>query len=76
MGIKQILEQLGVEIARLQQAKAILSGTATDVHSTHESAKQEAMPPAKKKRNVSPEGRARIAAAVKARWAKQKRAAK
>jgi hypothetical protein len=29
-----------------------------------------------KKRNLSPEGRARIAAAVKARWAAQKKAAK
>ncbi len=30
----------------------------------------------KKKRNLSPEGRARIAAAVKRRWAAQKKAAK
>lgn len=32
--------------------------------------------PVKKKRNLSPEGRAKIAAAVKARWAKAKAAAK
>ena len=32
--------------------------------------------PVKKKRNLSPEGRARIAAAAKARWATQKKSAK
>jgi hypothetical protein len=32
--------------------------------------------PAKKKRNLFPEGRARIAEAVKRRWAKQKAATK
>jgi len=31
--------------------------------------------PVKKKRNLSPEGRARLVAATKARWAKQKTAA-
>ena len=34
-----------------------------------------AKPKKRKKRNLTPEGRARIAAAVKARWAREKKAA-
>jgi hypothetical protein len=76
MGIKEILAYLDVEIARLQQAKAVLSGAANYIPVKRESAKPKATSPSKKKRNLSPEGRARIAAAVKARWAKQKKASR
>jgi hypothetical protein len=38
--------------------------------------KAAAAKPAKKKRTLSPEARARMAAAAKARWAAQKKAAK
>jgi hypothetical protein len=83
MEIKQILAALDTEIARLHHAKALLSGGTTAPSAKRgpgrpksTSAPVVAPKPAKKKRNLSPEGRARIAAAVKARWAKQKKAAK
>ena len=79
MALKDILIQLDQEIARLQQAKALLAST--DVSTTpavrrgrpkKDMASPAPAKPAKKKRNLSPEGRARIAAAVKQRWASQK----
>jgi hypothetical protein len=72
--LESILSELDAEIARLQQAKALLTGEPVK----RGPGRPKAVPTvvAKKKRNLSPEGRARIAAAVKARWAKQKKAAK
>jgi mono/diheme cytochrome c family protein len=68
MELTKILSEIDAEISRLQQAKAILAGeTVTRGPGRPKTA------PAKKKRNLTPEGRARIAATVKARWAKQKK---
>jgi len=81
MALKDILDLIDVEIDRLQQAKAVLSSVTAPVVPTTAPAKgrpkksADAAPPpepAKKKRNLSPEGRARIAEAVKRRWAAQK----
>jgi len=72
MAIKQILAEFDAEIARLHQARAILNGAEVK---RGPGRPKDVAPTAKKKRNLSPEGRARIAAAVKARWAKQKKAA-
>ena len=74
MGVSEILAQIDREIAQLQQARALLGGG----HAT--SAKKPAAAPvarksAKKKRNLTPEGRKRIAEAVRRRWAEQKKAA-
>lgn len=53
---------LDAEIGRLQQARALLLDTST-------------LKPLKRKRGpMTPEGRARIAAAQRKRWAAQKRA--
>lgn len=79
-----ILSAIDSEIARLQQVRALLAnaGDGTVAAVTRRGRKPGKAPAkaptkaAKKKRNLSPEGRARIAAAVKARWAKQKKAAK
>jgi len=70
METTQILAAIDAEIQRLQQAKVILSG------STKGAPKRVAASRAPKKRYLSPEARARIAAAQKARWAKAKRATK
>jgi len=76
MGIKEVLAEVDAEIARLQQAKAILSAgdaaTRPGRGRPKGSTVATAAPP-RKKRNLSPEGRARIAEAVKRRWAAQKR---
>jgi hypothetical protein len=67
--MENILKSIDAEIARLQQARGLLvkAGTAP---------KKAAKKAAKKKRILSPEGRARIVAALKARWAAQKKANK
>ncbi len=85
--MNEILEAIDVEIAKLQQVRAMLAG-GTDVVATVESlTKRRGRPkgsvnktaaPAKTstKRVLSVEGRARIAAAQKARWAAKKTANK
>jgi hypothetical protein len=77
VGVSDILLQIDREIAQLQHARALLAGKAATA-----TKKAKAAPPAaaakpakKKKRNLSPEGRKRIAEAVKRRWAEQKKAA-
>jgi hypothetical protein len=73
VGVAEILSHIDHEIAQLQQARALLGGSATA------KVKRVAGPAAKKtrkkKRNLTPEGRRRIAEAVKRRWAEQKKAA-
>jgi hypothetical protein len=77
MGIKKILAELDVEIARLKQAKGLLTGeTVKRGPGRPKATPAPTVTSTKKKRKMSPEGRARIVAAVKARWAKQKKAAK
>lgn len=72
MGVSEILAQIDREIAQLQQARALLSGTGAARTSK---AGATAKPAKKKKRNLTPEGRRRIAEAVKRRWAEQKKKA-
>ncbi len=76
MGVLEILAQIDHEIAQLQHARSVLGGKAAPA------AKKTAAAPTaktgkrrKKKRNLTPEGRKRIAEAVKRRWAEQKKAA-
>jgi hypothetical protein len=69
-----ILATIDAEISKLEQAKALLTGTTVKRGPGRPKGTSKTTP--KKKRNLSPEGRARIAAAVKARWAKQRKAQK
>ena len=71
METKGVLAEIDAEIRRLEQVRALLIGDAKDGRRGRKPAKS--MP---KKRRLSPEARARIAAAQKARWAKARRAAK
>ena len=71
MGLTEILSQIDREIALLQQARALLAGSGAQAK---KSAVAAIAKPAKKKRRLSPEGRRRIAEAVKRRWAEQKKA--
>jgi hypothetical protein len=78
VGVSEILAQIDLEIAQLQQARTLLGGVAAPAHKKAKKAAAAKKPkPAvkKKKRNLSPEGRKRIAEAVKRRWAAQKKAA-
>jgi hypothetical protein len=74
MNTAQILASIEQEIARLRQVRALLTGTqsTTRLKLGRKPGKKSATV---KKRVLSPEARARIAAAQKARWAKVKKAA-
>jgi hypothetical protein len=67
METADILAALDEEIRRLEQAKTIIAGPLQDTTSSRL---------LRKKRHLSPEARAKIAAAQKARWAKAKKATK
>lgn len=73
MGVSEILAQIDREIAQLEKARTLLGGASATKPS--KAATPAARKVAKKKRKLTPEGRRRIAEAVKRRWAKQKAAA-
>jgi hypothetical protein len=83
MALSDILASIDREIAQLQNARAVLGGAAAPTakrkpgrpRKAAVEAVTAAAKPVKKKRNLSPEGRKRIADAVKRRWAAQKKAA-
>jgi hypothetical protein len=75
MNTFEILTHIDAEIARLQQVKALLSGEQTKRKSGRPSSKLGNKTITGNKRIMSAEGRARIAAAQKARWAKLRKAA-
>jgi len=70
------MELIDEEIMRLREARALLAAAAATAPRRGRPKKQVADPglskPVKKKRRLSPEGRARIAEAVKRRWARWK----
>jgi hypothetical protein len=66
--MNDILVSIDSEISVLREARALLTGTSN--------AARRGRPAKKRKFTMSAEGRARIAAAQRARWAKQRRAAK
>jgi hypothetical protein len=66
--VKDILLEIDSEISRLQQARALLSGESTPKRGPGKHA-------APKKRKLTPEGRKRIAEAMKRRWAERKKQA-
>jgi len=68
VGVSEILAQIDREIAQLQQARALLNGASK---SASKSAGRAA---GRKKRRLTPEGRRRIAEAVRRRWARQRKA--
>lgn len=74
MGVSEILAQIDREIAQLQKARTLLGGASTS--NARKGAKPAAKKGGRKKRNLTPEGRKRIAEAVRRRWAKQKAAGK
>ena len=77
MGVSEILAEIDKEIAQLQQVRSLLGGKAAKAPKKAAAAPAAKKPvkKRKKKRNLTPEGRKRIAEAVKRRWAEQKKAA-
>jgi len=85
MSIATLISEIDAEIIRLQQARALLAGAATPTAKKRGRPAKVAVAAGTviavagkpvKKRKLSPETRAKIAAAAKARWAAQKKAAK
>ena len=77
MDTASIIQEIDSEILRLEQVKAILSGTAAKRSPGRPKRAQSVIKPVATepiKRAMSAEGKARIAAAQKLRWAKSKRA--
>ena len=76
MGLTGILAEIDQEIARLTQARALLSGGTVVKRGPGRPKAATVVPKlTKKTHKLSPEGRKRIAEAVKRRWAAQKKAA-
>ena len=86
MALSGIIAEIDAEIAKLQQARAVLSGAGTTQPGRgrpkgSKNAKPAATAPAKiaapsksaSKRKLSPEGRKRIADAMKKRWADRRK---
>jgi len=75
----RLVHEIDSEISRLQQARALLTGTSTKRSPGRPKATStahKAAPAAKagrRKRRLSPEGRKRIADAMKKRWAERKK---
>lgn len=70
MGVADILQHIDHEIAQLQRARAMLTNASATSKNSGTGAARKV-----KKRRLTPEGRKRIAEAVKRRWERQKRAA-
>jgi len=71
-----ILSAIDAEIARLQQARSLLAEPGTASRRTVKKAAKKALVAKTRKRTLSPEARAKIAAAQRKRWAAAKRATK
>jgi hypothetical protein len=75
MDSSEILTHIDAEIARLRQVKALLTAEKTERKPRRASSKPAKKAVPTKKRTMSAEARARIAAAQKARWAKANKGA-
>jgi hypothetical protein len=73
MDTTPIIQFIDAEIARLEQAKILLNGHATPAKRGRPIGSKATPAAGPVRRKISPEGRARIAAAQRARWAKAKR---
>lgn len=73
MGTSAILAAIDSEIQRLQHARSLLSG---DTVARRGPGRPKGAYTFPKRRQLSPEARAKIAAAQRARWAKAKKTAK
>lgn len=77
MGLKEIIAALDDEISKLEQVRSLLAGTKSNVAQAATSFAFGAnQGKTRKPRHLSAKARARISAAQKKRWAKQRKAAK
>ena len=75
MSTSEVIALVDAEIAMLQHARALIATMGKKEPGRPEATVASVTKP-KQKRKMSPEGRARLVAVAKARWAAQKKAAK
>ena len=77
MEVSRIIAEIDAQIAKLQQARTLLAGTQTTSTRTGpgrpKGSKNTATAVTPRKRKLSPEGRKRIADAMKKRWAERRK---
>ena len=77
MEVSRIIAEIDAQISKLQQARALLAGTTVPTTSAGrgrpKGSKNAAPATPRKKRKLSPEGRKRIADAMKKRWAERRK---
>ena len=82
MEVSRIIAEIDGQIAKLQQARALLAGGPATVRAgrgrpkgskNSATVKAPAATPVARKRKLSPEGRKRIADAMKKRWAERRK---
>jgi hypothetical protein len=73
--VNRIIAEIDAQILKLQQARALLAGTTSTarVGRGRPKGSKNAAPAAPRKRKLSPEGRKRIADAMKKRWAERRK---
>jgi hypothetical protein len=75
--VSRIIAELDAQILKLQQARALLAGASAPVPRTGpgrpKGSKNTAAAATPRKRKLSPEGRKRIAEAMKKRWAERRK---
>lgn len=84
MEVSRIIAEIDAQIAKLQQARELLAGASAPIRGKRGRPKgstkaaiaaSAAKPAVKRTRKLSPEGRKRIAEAMKKRWAERKKQA-
>jgi hypothetical protein len=81
MEVSRIIAEIDAQISKLQQARELLAGTTSKAGKGpgrpkgSKNAKAAASTSAPRKRKLSPEGRKRIAEAMKRRWAERRKQA-
>ena len=77
MEVNRIIAEIDAQISKLQQARALLAGTTVPATRTGrgrpKGSKNASAATTPRKRKLSPEGRKRIADAMKKRWAERRK---
>lgn len=73
MEVSRIIAEIDAQILKLQQARTLLASAAQPVRSGPGRPKGRVKTAAKRKRKLTPEGRKRIADAMKKRWADRRK---
>jgi hypothetical protein len=74
--VSRIIVEIDAQISKLQQARALLAGTSAPAGRGRPKGSKNASPTTpspRKRRKLSPEGRKRIADAMKKRWAERRK---